>query len=397
MRTNSSKKIGHVTLYDYNYGSALQCYALQTYLNKQGYECELLGIAPSSCRLVAKVRILLQLIATCVQHPAFTANIWRSFFSQRAKRLTLTQASCTKIKSFIREQIPKKELHWSALCKLGKDSSYRAFLVGSDQVWNGARVLQQEFYFLRFAPKEKRIAYAPSFGGNEIQSYNRSKYEKYLSEFSYLSAREKTGADLIAQVIGKEIPVLADPVCLLPQAEWMRLISQNHANNDRLPKQPFLLAFFLDAPSKAAIQGLQTLQKEYHLPIISFGYRYDVYDGFSNYRHVDGSPWEFLHLINEAATVCTDSFHATVFSLLFHTEFYTYSRCYQHKQNQSTRVTDLLENTSLLDRFDPVAPSMTGKVDFSVADAYISILRERSALYLRQVLEGLFSNDEFLK
>ena len=397
MQDMSLKKIGHITLYDYNYGSALQCYALQSYLKQQGYACELLSQRSSKSYWGARMRTALQLAGLCLRHPTYAADILRNFSSQRAKNLTLTPQSCEAIKLFIRASISKKDLSWSSLCKLGKDASYHAFLVGSDQVWNGARVLHQEFYFLRFAPKEKRVAYAPSFGGNEIQSYNRSKYEKYLSEFSYLSAREKTGADLIAQVIGKEIPVLADPVCLLPQAEWMRLISQNHANNDRLPKKPFLLAFFLDAPSKAAIQGLQTLQTEYHLPIISFGYRYDVYDGFSNYRHVDGSPWEFLHLINEAATVCTDSFHATVFSLLFHTEFYTYSRCYQHKQNQSTRVTDLLENTSMLDRFDPVAPSMTGKVDFSVADAYISILRERSALYLRQVLEGLFSNDEFLK
>ena len=92
-------------------------------------------------------------------------------------------------------------------------------------------------------------------------------------------------------------------------------------------------------------------------------------------EHQDGGPWSFLSMIDNATYVLTDSFHATVFSLLFHRPFYVFDRQYVHKQSQSSRITDLLTEVRLIDRYNP---TIVDKLmpDFSNTERAFSSARE---------------------
>ena len=76
---------------------------------------------------------------------------------------------------------------------------------------------------MEFAPKEKRIAYAPSFGIPKIPAVYKEKYKKWIMEIPYLSVREESGAKIIKELTGKDVPVLIDPTLMLTKEKWLSI------------------------------------------------------------------------------------------------------------------------------------------------------------------------------
>ena len=61
---------------------------------------------------------------------------------------------------------------------------------------------------------------------------------------------------------------------------------------------------------------------------------------------------DFLSLIDNAEIICTDSFHASVFSIIFSKEFYVFNRESLLKGGDtSSRVLTLLEDAGIPERF----------------------------------------------
>src|SRR5699024_4424214 len=119
------------------------------------------------------------------------------------------------------------------------------FIVGSDQVWNPHNLHGTSFYFLDFAPKEKRISYSASFGIDSIPEKYEKLYIEKLSEMSHISVREHAGANIVKKLTGTDAPVLVDPTMLLTKDEWLSL-SKRASNR---PKSPYMLTYFLGGPN----------------------------------------------------------------------------------------------------------------------------------------------------
>lgn len=77
--------------------------------------------------------------------------------------------------------------------------------------------------YLRFAPKEKRVAYAPSLGRNYIPNYNKRTLKRYIADIPCVSVREDEGRRLIKELTGRDAKVVADPTLLMRSHEWDRL------------------------------------------------------------------------------------------------------------------------------------------------------------------------------
>jgi hypothetical protein len=104
------------------------------------------------------------------------------------------------------------------------DNHYDAFVAGSDQIWHpvwGEGLFDK--YFLSFAAPGKRIAYAASFGVPHIPEERMKLFTEYLKGMDYISVREQSGARIVKQLIGKDVPVLVDPTLLLSRDEWQRI------------------------------------------------------------------------------------------------------------------------------------------------------------------------------
>ena len=67
--------------------------------------------------------------------------------------------------------------------------------------------------------------------------------------------------------------------------------------------------------------------------------------------NVEASPEEWVSLISKSKLICTDSFHGTMFALIFHKDFFVYERQYKETGSQSSRITNILNLTGLLNRY----------------------------------------------
>lgn len=219
-------------------------------------------------------------------------------------------------------------------------NKFDAYICGSDQIWSPYLPFMG-YYYLDFTFK-KKIAYAPSIGTRNGNEDYKRKVAPYLNSFSHLSTREQAGKELLSQMTNKPIKVVVDPTLLLRREDWDLLVDNNITEN-------YLFCYFL-TPNTWYVNHAIKLAEKKHLQIKIFYTDATFFNYKSNV--VFGGPKEFLAYIKYAKTVLTDSFHATVFSLIYKRDFITYKRFKDgSKKDQNARIYNLLTPLHLGDRF----------------------------------------------
>ena len=182
--------------------------------------------------------------------------------------------------------------------------------------------------------------------------------------------------------LSSEVTLLADPTILFTRDEWCDYFKIEKTN---LRKKDVLL-FFLNEPSSTAIDYIKKFKAKNKCNLVALGYKYEIYDKLDVYYY-DGDPRVFLESIFCSMMVMTDSFHATLFSLLSKTPFWTFEREYTHGQNQSARVIDLLSECHMVGRFDKPVVDEWNRLDFSAFDKWCEEKRKMFDAFLRMVCE----------
>jgi hypothetical protein len=234
----------------------------------------------------------------------------------------------------ISEQTLKNQ-HWL--------NQFDFFITGSDQVWK-ADLIIDDFFFLKFSPRHKRIALAVSFGSSEIPQYNKKKICSLVNGFDFISVREESGLDIIKKCTTAKVTRIADPTLIYSCDEWRTFAKTKNTN---LAK--YIFVHFLNEPNSVAINSISWLSESFDLDIIVLGYNYDSFKSINRLTFVEGGPQEYVSLINHAEYVLTDSFHSTLFSINFERKFFTFHRQYPYK-SQSSRIFDLLDRYKMKDR-----------------------------------------------
>lgn len=370
------KKIGILTMHRVqNYGSALQAYALQAYVDKLGYDVELIDYiypnAKHKQRLPLKRRI-------------------KSFLFKLAFCLPL----CRKTKRFARfyadyyrcsqQQFPTAE------SLMAYDYPYDVLVTGSDQVWNPIHILNDTVFFLPFArPGTSTIAYAPSFSVASIPEEYTATIRPYIEAYDYISVREKSGLDIVRSLTGREAELVCDPTLLLTKEEWGALAEQSHYPING----PYILVYVLHYaynPYPDICNIIAKVQEELQLPLVLLDA--PVLDmKFKNARFVkDAGPLDFLRLMKNASFVITTSFHGTAFALNFGIPFYSVIR---DRSGFDTRMTDLIDTVEAnraivynqpIDR--PIA------MDYTLVGKRVEALRHHSQEYIRNSLDKALQN-----
>ena len=293
----NSIKIAKLTLDGYvNYGNLLQSYALQQILLNYADTVDSIWHSPDNFLPKIWWRWNYKFAVK------FVLN-WRDFRTDILHgRIGGEMVRQGKLKDWadrhIHMRTDVKDLHTIA-------DDYDHFVVGSDQVWN-PRFGDLQQNFLQFAPREKRLSYAASIAAPEIPPEKLKLYQDGLSEMKAVSMREEEGAAIVREITGRDVPVHVDPTLLLTPDEW-RAVSRPPAwyHGD-----DYVLTYFLgtmpDAVSEAA--------RASGLPVV------DLLDS-SVYEHYVTGVDEFIWAIEHARLVYTDSFHGTVFSILFRRPF----------------------------------------------------------------------------
>ena len=259
-----------------------------------------------------------------------------------------------------------------------------AFIAGSDQVW--APMWYDSHYFLDFLDEDaKKIAYAASFGRESIDSpVIAEKMRADISRFAHISVREESGRRIVRDLVHREAAWVLDPTLLLPAEHYHKF-----EDPTCVPDAPYLLCYFLGGRREnwqrsraiAEALGLKMAVIPYLIPDLDEG----------DLRFPEAGPADFLALFHHAAYVCTDSFHGTVFSILYRRPFTVFERNAQASQRMTTRIESLLHLTGLSSRFSQNG-SMTPErcrqsVDFDAAFRKIESARADSLSFLIHALE----------
>lgn len=337
------EKIGLVTLHKGNYGSVLQCFALKETVQDFGYKCEVLELSlDEDERYISKICTLKTLIKETIAHPSYVKMFIAKRNSGRNSINSLSDEAKTKLDVFEKISIAPKKYTLKYLNQLGELNEYKAFITGSDQVWNGVSPYQP-FYFLEFAKDKKKIAYAPSFGGESIAPYNEAYFKKQLNKFDCLSVRENYGVEIVEKLTGHTVERMPDPTILRTNAQWDSFAKTHEDYGE------YVFVHFLDRPNENALSVFKLLYERHDKKIIVFSYPHEEFDEY-DILNVNGDPSEYVGLIKQADYVLTDSFHTLLFALRYNRQTYVFERQYFNGNKQSSRIESLLENTKYTDR-----------------------------------------------
>ena len=360
-----AKKIGTITFHRAdNYGAVLQAYALQQALLAMGADTEIIDYdAPyiSSGYKAIRTDSMKRFIKSLLTYGDVSAKR-KAFYQFRSRFFKLSPP------------VTKKNL--SELAK-----KYDAVVTGSDQVWNGTLTNKDGAYFLDFVGPEKRYSYAASFGISKIPAEDVDFYKEKLKNYHHYSTREETGARLLKELVGKEAVVDLDPVFLPTVDQWKKMI---HPVN----RKPYI---FIYLPAPHCIPLAQKLAKERNLGIVYIAYDKSVLHPGKNLKDtiIDASPDDFLSLIYHASCVVTGSFHATVFSAIFHKEFYA-----EAPARVGSRITDVLHTLCLEDRLIINDELKVRKpIDWKAVDERVTERRELSLKHLSESLGLKYEQD----
>lgn len=380
---NKRKFIGLVSVTNHNYGSILQTFALQTAVRNIGCDTQVIKYTEGKYAKMGRFRNSEYAISRLKMiYKKLVMNV----LCPKQKHMLGERALA--FREFIDKELSFSKLYTS-LSALGVASkNYDAVLLGSDQVWHPMN-LRMNFFTLNFVPDGvKKGTYAPSFGVSSIPESYRKPYTDYINRIEYVSCREMAGVKLIKELTGREVPMVCDPTLLLTAQDWDKCLS-----NKVKIKEKYVFCYFIgNNPNQREV--VKEYAKLHGLKVVAL-LHIDEYiasdENYADYTPYNVGPAEFLYLVKNAECVMTDSFHASVFSLQFHRNFYTFNRFENGDGNSTTsRIDSLLSTANVMDRKVKNGASVSDLVntviDYKDVDERLKQFRASSEAYLKSIV-----------
>lgn len=340
-------KIGIVScIYQNNYGSLLQSYATKEVLTSLGFECDFINY--KSLKYVNKrkrryfARQIFRIGYLKNKIPMFLQRIYI-----RTIKNTYTKNIKERYRAFdkYRRESFKTCPEFSELNMLSEYiyNNYHSLVVGSDQLWLPANVVAG-FYSLSFINKPsemKKVSFATSLGQSFIPKKLIEQYIKFLSDFDYISVREKEGAEILSNLIGRQVEVISDPVFLIPKEKWISLAGDNQSRDKK-----YVFCYFLGNSKRNLIKIKKyCVENDFEMIVLSNEERRCHEEKIADRIVYSISPFEFIQMIYSAELICTDSFHCVSFSIILDKRFVPFMK-YSANDKYSTngRLIELLKD-----------------------------------------------------
>ncbi len=310
----------------YNYGSALQGYALNRYVRSQGFDVKTIDYSNEAQVQMYKI----------FEPYAGVRSIARNFHSLLNFRKLKRHIS--NFENFLANYVPMTEPIRNAENLTPLNSAFDYFICGSDQIWNVQCGDFDSSYMLSFvSDKNKCIAYAPSLGNAADNPAAAESIRRYASDFRALSSREAGSTPVIAEATHREVTAVCDPVFLLSADEWSEIATPRRIQGD------YILGYFI-----GDIAGMRDfadkLRKCSKRPVVVV-YK-NLRDLKYNFKNAyESGPAEFVSLIKHSSGIVTNSFHAISFALIFQKQFWGFI-----PTSSDSRISGLLNLVNLKSR-----------------------------------------------
>ena len=323
-----------------NYGALLQCYALSKILKNMNHNVELVNIPFD----------------------------YMNSFNYKIRKVLLFGF----VNKFHEQYLPNSV----TLNNLDFDATY---IVGSDQVWN-ITITNESYlrYFFDFLPNDtKRISYAASFGTDQWSFKDKSqKIKELLNKFSSISVRESEGVKICNENFDVNADLVLDPTLLLE--DYTELTGSINIKNN-------LIGYKLN-PDKKWRELLKLIADKKALNIVDLfpnkvPFLSDL--GGFNRKFLDVPIW--LKNIAESSFVVTDSFHGTIFSILFKKNFIVVPSVKERMGRVKSLLKILDIESRYYDSMDDVYlnDSWLSEIDYDKVFVKLDYYRKQSLSYLK--------------
>lgn len=396
----SDKKIAVVSCYfKHNYGSMLQAYATQMALDKLNYDNETIDITgfdgeikKAKLKYFAKASLTSDILLSKL---GMAKNVLKKKLS-KGEYTNKIQIRDKKFDDFSKKYFRLSPIY-SSMTELSNkcEERYSSVLVGSDQLWLPANIAAN-YYTLSFVPDTvNTIAYSTSFGQSQLSKSVAKKASVFLNKIKHIGVREETGQKLVKDIVGRNVPVVCDPTMLFTGEEWMSIQQEAPIVDGK-----YIFCYFLgNNPSHR--EFVKRLKKKTGYKVVALTHLDEYIKSDENYADetpYDVDPADFVNLIRNAKYICTDSFHCSVFSILYRKQFLTFRRFNRDTiQSTNSRLDSLFNLVGVDNRFvnpeDDVKKYLNIDTDYDLVHEKLAKVREQSYIYLKKSLEDSESTD----
>lgn len=350
----------------FNYGAVLQTYALYKYLTNCGLNGKVIDYQAKYFNKPETTNMLKKIVRPIIRCPDFKKGkkVFGEFLN---KNVSLTE----RVENIneLSEKLEKSKI----------------YITGSDQVWNCSKggVGNDDAFFLDFVKDKnsKKVSYAASIALNELPDIQQERFKKLLSDFNYISVREKTGVNILKDIGFDKVYQVLDPVYLLSKSEWKKMINRSKLVS-KLKNEKYILIYgFLQQKNVFDYAKRLATQKGYKL----YNVNTIIEDFFMNTDKYfwNVSPEDFLALIYYAQDVVTNSFHGLSFSLIFNKDFHLFGK----KGNSSSRMFDMVDSVGLNERIIQDGKIIDKKINYNEVNNLLNIKINESKKYLDMIFE----------
>lgn len=360
-------KIKTITCHDvYNPGASLQAYALMKFLQNKGHDVQIIDYKPDYLSHHYDIWY--------VSNPRYNNSILKYpyLLAKLPKRLMSLRSQKKKDYDLFTKKYLNLTNRYSSFEELKANvPSADVYLAGSDQIWN--TMFQNGYdpsFYLYFVKNAIKASYAASFAVEEKDYQYDSNIKEWLNELDKVAVRETSALDILNGygIKGKQV---LDPVFLLKKDEWNELCFP-------INKEKYIFVTDFDR-SETMKEIAKKLSIKYSAKIVSLvpvGYEDELLSE-------NQGPLGFLSAIKNACCVLSNSFHATAFSIIFHTDFFVVNRI----EKINTRMRDLLTMFELSERLlDEESSIEKNDIDWNHVDEILTSNRESSIMYLDEVI-----------
>lgn len=361
------------TQYANNYGALLQCYALSKYLNDlDDVDCQVIQYYHPNADASWKV------LGTPKDFRSLVRTLYTLF---NVKYVINRKRKLKRMKAFTFGYLPLTEEKYSTPESIRNNPPIAdAYICGSDQIWNMKYMFGgKTVYFLDFVKSGKRISYAASIADPWTDEHIKM-LTPYMKKFDAISIRENGNLEQVKQIF-PQATVTIDPVFLLERNRWDEL-----KNTERTIDEPYILCYFLSVTN----QMVETVKKIKELT----GYKIihiniNALDKFnSDYDIRDADPREFIGLISKASIVCTNSFHCSAFSVIYHRNFVFCPKAHANERIVNLQEVFGLGNVMMTPERLQNLTKNDLEIDYSNADRLGGEFINYSKKFLTQALYG---------
>lgn len=362
------KHIGILTWHYYNnFGSALQAFALQETLTRLGYIVDIINYRKFPYKNESALK---KIIKKILQYTL--AKVCNKIYNRVVNNIALYQ------KRYLNQTEPFTDPSYmkSIACE------YDCIVYGSDQIW--APNVYTHIYMGAHVPDNvRKISYAASIGLNEIPTDLVEVYKKNLSSYYAVAVREEEGKVLLKNKCGIEASVVLDPTLMIDASTYKSMQRKVRGLNGK-----YIFCYFLNKEHNYK-KKVQEYARKNNLQIIGVSDRKADAEWMTLLTNIGAD--QFLWLINHAETIFTDSYHGSIFSLLFHKNLWTFIRFAEENPIcQNSRIRQLKKNFNLGNRIITAEQMIddTIAIDYAFFERRLAELKKESHSYLHKALEG---------